>query len=292
MPVFADVELDSQNLSWRTVESLVCAKTKAVICVHLAGRPCEMDELVSECSKAGLYLIEDCAQAHGAEYKGRKVGSFGVASTWSFCQDKIMTTGGEGGAVATNDESLYERVWCLKDHGKSKRLMNAARNSGEFSYVHAGPGTNARMTEMQAAIGLVQMEYLGSWLEERRENSRILDSEFSGVSQIRVLSCPDYMRHACYKYYFFVEPEKYRSKYSRKVVLGSAAEKGIPLFSGSCPEMYREPGLERYHPSTRRQNARALGESSYMTLVHPGIAADSLRMVGQEISRLVSEACF
>ncbi len=118
-PIFADVELDSQNISARTIEAVLTPNTKAIICVHLAGWMCDMDPIMQLAKEKGLYVIEDCAQAHGAMYKGKAAGSIGHIGAWSFCQDKIMTTGGEGGMVTTNDENLWKKMWSYKDHGKN-----------------------------------------------------------------------------------------------------------------------------------------------------------------------------
>ena len=135
-PIFADVELDSQNISARTISAVLTPNTKAIICVHLAGWMCDMDPIMQLAEQHGLLVIEDCAQAHGARYKGRAAGSIGHVAAWSFCQDKIMTTGGEGGMVTTNDEALWKAMWSYKDHGKNYDSVYHKQHPAGFRWVH------------------------------------------------------------------------------------------------------------------------------------------------------------
>ena len=157
-PVFADVDPVSQNITVESVEAKLTPKTRAIIAVHHAGWPCDMVGLKQLADEHGLTLIEDCAQAHGAKLNGRPVGGLGHAASFSFCQDKIVTMGGEGGVVVTNDEKIWERVWSYKDHGKSYAKCKSQDHPPGFRWLHETLGTNLRMTEMQAAIGLLQYE--------------------------------------------------------------------------------------------------------------------------------------
>ena len=158
VPIFADVDLDSQNISVESIRSVITNRTKAIVCVHLAGWPCDMDEIMDLANEFNLSVIEDCAQAHGSKYKGKPVGSIGHIGCWSFCQDKIMTTGGEGGMVTTNDESLWRKMWAYKDHGKSYEAVYEREHPEGFRWLHESFGTNWRMTEMQAVIGRIQLK--------------------------------------------------------------------------------------------------------------------------------------
>lgn len=171
IPVFADVDRDSGNLSARTIEQVLTPRTRAVICVHLAGWPCDMDPIMALADKHGIKVIEDCAQAHGARYKGRSVGCIGHIGAWSFCQDKIMTTGGEGGMVTTNDEALWRSMWAFKDHGKSYEAVYERQHPPGFRWVHESFGTNWRMIEMQAAIGRIQLQRMPHWTAQRASNA-------------------------------------------------------------------------------------------------------------------------
>src|SRR5471030_1077730 len=152
-PVFADVDRDSQNISAATIAKVITPNTKAIVCVHLAGLPCDMDPIMALARERGIYIIEDCAQAHGARYKNRSVGTIGHIGAWSFCQDKIMTTGGEGGMVTTNNPEM----WSYKDHGKSWKAVSEEKNESSFRWLHKSFGTNWRMTELQAVLGRIQL---------------------------------------------------------------------------------------------------------------------------------------
>jgi len=157
-PIFADVDKRTGNLSSETIIKKITKNTKAIICVHLGGIPCEMDPIMDLAQQHKIYVIEDCAQAHGARYKGKSVGSIGDIGAWSFCQDKIMTTGGEGGMVTTNSEAFWKSMWSFKDHGKDFDGINLPNKDYKFKWIHDSFGTNFRMTEMQGALGRYQLK--------------------------------------------------------------------------------------------------------------------------------------
>ncbi|GBD41012.1 dTDP-3-amino-3,4,6-trideoxy-alpha-D-glucose transaminase [bacterium HR39] len=270
-PVFADVDRDSQNITARSVERVLDSRTRAVICVHLAGWPCEMEELLELARARGLFVLEDCAQAHGARVRGRSVGSFGDLAAWSFCQDKIVTTGGEGGMVTTDDEALFRRVWSLKDHGKDFDLAHSPPQRPGFRWLHASFGTNARMTEMQAAIGRRQLAKLPEWHARRARNAALYRAALGDLATVRIPWPPEHLTHAFYKFYLFVVPEALAAGWSRDRILAEAGEAGVPVFSGSCPEIYLERAFEGtpWRPGERLPVARELGETSLMLEVHP-----------------------
>ena len=174
IPIFADVDRDSGNITSETIAKVITPKTKAIICVHLAGWPCDMDPIMYLANLHGIKVIEDCAQAHGALYRGRSVGSIGHIGAWSFCQDKIMTTGGEGGMVTTNDESLWRTMWAHKDHGKSYEAVYEREHPPGYRWLHESFGTNWRMLEIQAAIGRIQLRRMPDWTSRRNENAQLL----------------------------------------------------------------------------------------------------------------------
>ena len=291
-PVFADVDYDSQNITTKEIEKVITKKTKAIIAVHLAGWPCDMDSIVSLAKAKGLWVIEDCAQAHGATYKGRQVGSFGNAAAFSFCQDKIMTTGGEGGMVTTNDRSIWEKIWSYKDHGKSyDAVYNRPRPPG-FHWLHESFGTNWRMTEMQVAIGRVQLRKLPQWLSLRRRNAAILTEGFSRITGLRVTVPPDEVGHAYYKYYAFVEPEALKASWSRDWIMAAVNAEGIPCESGSCSEIYLEKAFDQgaLRPKERLPVAKQLGETSLMFMVHPTLSADDMEDVVRAMDKVMRVA--
>ncbi|RLB69875.1 MAG: aminotransferase [Deltaproteobacteria bacterium] len=269
VPVMADVDADSQLLTAATVEPLITAKTQAIIVVHLAGWPAAMDELLALARRRDLRLVEDCAQAHGATCQGRPVGSFGDVAAFSFCQDKIMTTGGEGGMLTTNREDVFEKAWSLKDHGKDYRLLREPVLAPGFRWLHAGCGTNGRLTEMQAVLGRRALKKLAGWVETRRHHAALLTAVCGRQACLRLAVPPAGIYHSYYKYYVFLRPERLRPGWNRDRFLAAVNAEGIPCFSGSCPEIYREKALVRWQPPWRRPTARRLGETSLMFLVHP-----------------------
>jgi hypothetical protein len=292
-PIFADVDRVSQNLTADSIHHVLSRRTRAVIAVHLAGWPCDMDPIIELARAYGLWVIEDCAQAHGARYKGRPVGSLGDVATFSFCQDKIISTGGEGGMLVTDDEALWQAAWAYKDHGKSYDAVYHREHPAGFRWLHESFGTNWRLTEMQAAIGRAQLRQLPGWLERRRRNAAILTACFQDIRALRVTEPPDHIEHAYYKYYVFVRPEGLRQGWHRDRIVAAIAAKGVPCFSGSCSEIYLEKAFASagLRPEERLPAARELGETSLMFVVHPTLTeADMQRTcrVVEEVFRLAA----
>lgn len=278
-PIFADVDLNSQNITAESIEKFLTPNTKAVIVVHLAGMPADMDPIMALAEKHGFAVIEDCAQAHGAKYKGRSVGSIGHVGAWSFCQDKIMTTGGEGGMVTTNDKTLWARMWSYKDHGKSFEAVYEREHPPGFRWVHDSFGTNWRMLEVQAVIGRIQLRRMAGWTKSRQENAAKLDSVASNYPLLRLVKVPEHSEHAEYKHYFFVNPEKLASGWSRDRIIEEIVQRGVPCYQGSCSEVYLERAFDNtpWRPEQRLKNAKELGETSLMMLVHPTLTAEEIQ---------------
>ena len=275
VPVFADVDSDSQNISAATILPVLTPKTKAIVCVHLAGWPCEMDGIMELAKALNLYVVEDCAQAHGAKYKGRSVGSIGHIGAWSFCQDKIMTTGGEGGMVTTNDRQLWSKMWSYKDHGKSWEAVYEKEHPPGFRWLHESFGTNWRMMEMQAVIGRIQLQRMPQWQARRLANANKIWETARTLPYLRVPVISDYIEHAAYKCYLFIDqdqlPRNTHVAEFRDEVMKKINDQGIPCYSGSCSEVYLERAFDGtgWRPENPLRNAKALGESSLMFLVHP-----------------------
>lgn len=287
-PVFADVDRDSQNLTAATIERVLSPRTRAIVCVHLAGWPCDMPAITSLAAARGIRVVEDCAQANGARIAGRSVGSFGDVGAWSFCQDKIVTTGGEGGMVTTDDEGLWSRMWSYKDHGKSWDAVYRRDHPPGYRWVHEGFGSNWRMLEAQAVIGRIQLRRLPEWHERRLANARALWNCARGLPGLRVPAIPAGVEHAAYRCYAFVEPGRLRAGWSRDRIVAEINALGIPCMQGSCPEVYLERAFDGtpWRPEARLPVARELGETSLAFLVHPTLppaalerACDALRKV-------------
>ena len=272
-PVLADVDQDSQNLTAETIRPLISSRTKAIIAVHLAGWPCDMDPIIGLAREHGLKVIEDCAQCHGATYNGRPVGSLGDLAAFSFCQDKIMTTGGEGGMLTTNDETVWRLAWSFKDHGKSYDTVYNRQHPSGFRWLHESFGTNWRLTEMQSAMGRVLLQKLPRFVEARRKNASMLTERFGTIPGLRVAVPPRGIGHSYYKYYVFVTPKNLRNGWNRDRVIAAINAEGIPCFSGSCSEIYLEKAFNaEIRPRERLRVARELGETSLMFLVHPTLS--------------------
>lgn len=271
VPVFADVDADSQNITAASIQAVLTPRTRAIICVHLAGWPCDMDPIMQLAHQHDLFVIEDCAQAHGALYKGKPVGTIGHVGAWSFCQDKIMTTGGEGGMVTTNDTALWKKMWALKDHGKSWDAVYEREHAPGFRWLHESFGTNWRMTEMQAAIGRIQTKRMPEWNKQRVANANKIWDTARSIKALRVPTIPSDIHHAAYKCYVFVDPSQLKPDWERDRIINTMVERGVPCFSGSCSEVYLEKAFDDtgFRPEKALPVARELGETSLMFLVHP-----------------------
>ncbi|TLF45470.1 DegT/DnrJ/EryC1/StrS aminotransferase family protein [Halomonas urmiana] len=290
-PVFADVDRDSQNIHLASVVAVITPATRAIIAVHLAGWPCDMDELLT-LSRNGIPIIEDCAQAHGARYRGQSVGTLGKVGCWSFCQDKIMTTGGEGGMVTTNDPDLWQRMWAYKDHGKSWHAVYQQPHSPGFRWLHHSLGSNWRLTEMQAAIGRIQLRRLPDWSATRRANAERIWQCARECPGLRVPPVPESSQHAAYKCYVFVEPQRLQPGWSRERIIADIVAHGVPCFSGSCSEIYLEQAFEGtgWRPETRLPVARELGDTSLMFLCHPTLTPQEIEATCQALAAVMAQA--
>ena len=292
VPVFADVDRDSQNITAATIESVLTPRTRAVICVHLAGWPCDMDPIMVLAAQHGLKVIEDCAQAHGALYKGRPVGGIGHVGAWSFCQDKIMTTGGEGGMVTTRDETLWRKMWAYKDHGKSYRAVYERQHPAGFRWLHESFGTNWRMIEVQAVIGRIQLQRMGEWSRVRNANCKRIWACASEIPALRVPELPNDIVHAAYKCYVFVEPSYLKQDWSRRRILDTLNDAGVPCNQGSCSEIYLEKAFDNtgWRPESWLPVAKELGDTSLMFLVHPTLTSAEIDKTCMALGQVMQEA--
>jgi dTDP-4-amino-4,6-dideoxygalactose transaminase len=294
-PILADVDRESQNITSATIEPCITPRTKAIIVVHLAGWPAKMDSIMALAEKYNLYVIEDCAQSMGAIYKNRRVGSWGHVAAFSFCQDKIMTTGGEGGMITTDNEEIWQKIWSFKDHGKNYSKVYHHLHPVGFRWLHDSFGTNFRMTEMQAAIGRVQLKKLLEWLVIRNKNASLLNEKFKNHSILRLTYPSDDIYHAYYKYYVFIRPEWLKKGWSRDRIMQEANELGIPCFVGSCSDIGLEQAFKKMESIksvsskalvNKRPIAKQLGETSLMFLVHPTLTSEEMQKRANKLSEL------
>ncbi|HDU8598426.1 TPA: DegT/DnrJ/EryC1/StrS aminotransferase family protein [Vibrio alginolyticus] len=291
-PVFADVDLNSQAITAASIEAVLTPKTKAVIVVHLAGMPAEMDAIMALAERHGFYVIEDCAQAHGAKYKDRSVGTIGHIGAWSFCQDKIMTTGGEGGMVTTNDKDLWSKMWSYKDHGKNYDAIYNRQHPPGFRWLHDSFGTNWRMTELQAVVGRIQLTRMSEWTAKRQANAAQIDEAVADLNIVRRVHVPEHSKHAEYKHYLFVEPKHLAEGWTRDRIVETIVERGVPAYQGSCSEVYLEKAFDNtpWRPEKRLPNAVQLGETSLMFLVHPTLSSEEVAKTCGVIREVLLEA--
>ena len=290
-PVFADVDRNSGNITAETIRPLLSPHTRAIIAVHLGGWPCEMEEILELARKHDLKVIEDSAQAQGVTLNGKAVGSFGDAAAFSFCQDKIMTTGGEGGMLVTNDEFIFKRAWSYKDHGKDFDLANSGDHSSQFRWLHETPGTNWRMTEMQSAMGRLMLPKIAERIRSRRRNAAILDAAFAQIPALRVARPPANASPAYYRHYVYLRPEKLATGWTRDRVQAAIEAEGIPCFSGSCSEIYLEKAFPpELRPKERLSVARELGETSLAFLVHATLSDQDMRDIAAAVEKVMQHA--
>jgi len=297
VPVFADVDHNSGNISAETIARVITSKTKATIPVHLGGYPCDMDPIMDLAEKHNLKVIEDCAQAHGARYKGRSVGSIGHIGAWSFCQDKIITTGGEGGMVTTDDPVLWSKMWSFKDHGKSyDAIYNRPHPSG-FRWLHESFGTNWRMLEMQGVIGRIQLKRMADWTAKRTKNANAIWEACRGFSAMRVPVFKSYggdSLHAHYKCYVYVNKAQLAEGWTRDRIVDEINALGIPCYQDSCSEVYLEKAFDGtgWRPESRLPVAKDLGETALMFLVHPTLTDDEILKTCDAIDHVMIKASF
>lgn len=292
MPIFADVDVESQNITAGSIEAAMTPRTRAVIVVHLAGWPCEMKDIMDLAERRGLAIIEDCAQAHGARVDGRPVGSFGDAAAFSFCTDKIISTGGEGGMIVMKDREVWRRAWAYKDHGKDPDHYSTIVPGPDFLWLHSSLGSNFRLTEFQAAIGNCQLAKLDDWRLRRQKNAHAFEEQLTGLDAVRLARPRHGITHARYKAYVFIKPDQLREGWTRRRIIEEAANAGVACSTGSCPEIYREKAFRDYalRPEQPLPVARQLGETSLMVPVDHTLSPDDLELAGALLRRIVEKA--
>jgi perosamine synthetase len=269
-PVLADVDPDTLCIDPASVKSLISRRTKAIIPVHLYGHPADMDALVAIADINGLAIIEDAAEAHGAEYKGRKVGGLGTCGVFSFYGNKVITTG-EGGMLTTNDREFYQRAMRLRDHAMSPQRR----------YFHEELGFNYRITNLQAALGVAQLERIEEFLERRAEIMAWYSSEIAITDGIRLNRTRNWAKNAfwmiCLEVDWLNEPR-------RDVLMRKLRERGIdtrPYFCTlSSMPMYKQEPL----PISARKSQIGLNLPSYFELTRRDV-----QRVGAAVNEILKE---
>ena len=267
-PVFADVNFDSGNITPETIREVITGKTRGLVPVHLGGWPADMPAIMKLANEHGIKVVEDCAQAHGASINGQLVGSFGHAAAFSFCQDKIMSTGGEGGMVLTNDKEIRDTVWSLRDHGRNRERTLSNDHPFGFRWLQERFGTNGRMTEMQSAIGRCQLKKVDSWTQERNDNAMVFTDFFDSVEGINVPLPPKNIKHAYFRFTALFDDGERRNSIVEKMQM-----EGILAAVGPCPEIYKEEAFSdvEFNVLASLPIAEDLGKRTMTLLVHPGM---------------------
>jgi dTDP-4-amino-4,6-dideoxygalactose transaminase len=291
-PVVCDVDPISQNLSAATAALALTPRTKAIIVVHLAGWPAEMDLIMAFANQHGLKVIEDCAQAHGATDHGKPVGSIGHVGCFSFCQDKIITTGGEGGLVLTDDSEIYRKMWSFRDHGKDFTRAQTPDPTPGFKWLVETFGTNWRLTEAQSAIGRIQLRKLEGWAEKRGANAQAIAAAVEGLNGVTVGQPPAASTHAYYRQTLFAAPDALKSGWSRDRICAELDAYGIPARVGACPDISKEPAFLKssYASQPPHPHAEAGAAASIVLPVHPTLTADDLDHMTARIRDVVRAA--
>ena len=291
-PVFADVDTESGAITAETIAPLITPRTKAISVVHLGGWPADMPAICDLARSHGIAVIEDCAQAHGARINGQSVGTFGDVAAWSFCQDKIISTAGEGGMVTTSRPELWDAMWTFKDHGKTHEAVFCREHPSGFRWLHERFGSNFRLTELQSAIGRIQLHRLPEMTAARSRNALLLAEALSDLTALRIPLPPDGITHAWYKFHAFVQPDALADNWSRDRILAEINALGYPAFYGSCSEIYLEKCFQDagLAPSERLPVARELGDTSLMFLVHPTITSEQMTTYAEAVRSVVQRS--
>lgn len=291
-PIFSDVDLNSQNITVDSIKKIITKNTKAIICVHLGGFPCDMIKIKKFAKTRKIKIIEDCSQSHGASINKKFTGSFGDIAVWSFCNEKIISTG-EGGMISTNSKKIWEKIWSTKEIGKNFYLSRKKKQSNlKFRWLHNSFGTNLRMTEIQSAIGRIQLKKLKSFIKERKFNANIINKIFSKFEFIIVPQVPKNIEHAFYRYYVRIDKAKLKKGWSRDRILKKLNQMGIMSNQGSCSEIYLEKCFknQKIGPATRLKNAKLLGEQSVAFIVDPRLNINKIIKKQEYIQKIFSSA--
>ena len=292
VPVVADIDPTSQNIDATSIEAVLNDRTRAIIPVHLAGWPADMDSILAVAQASKLAVVEDCAQAHGALYNGQPVGTLGDIGCFSFCQDKIISTGGEGGLVITDDEALYQRMWSLRDHGWDYERAHTPDPTPGFRWLVDTFATNWRMTEAQSAIGRIQLRKLSGCVDRRRAHAAQLTKAIADLPAIIDVTPPDSVRHSYYKYYVRLNPEGLADNWTRDKIVAELNDQGVPARVGACPDISGENAftIAGFNINNARPNAQSIADYTIMLPVHPTLTDGNMALMSNALSSVLENA--
>tara|TARA_Y100001970_G_scaffold199595_1_gene242804 strand:+ start:40020 stop:41201 length:1182 start_codon:yes stop_codon:yes gene_type:complete len=291
-PVFIDVDINTQNITLDNIAKAVTRKTKVIICVHLSGYPCDMIEISKFAKKNKLVIIEDCSQAHGAKINQKKVGSFGNISIWSFCNDKIISTGGEGGMITTNNEKIKEFIWSYKDQGKNYKKFFSQNKKNVFRYLHDQVGSNFRITEMQSIIGIHQLKSLEKNISIRNKYAKLLNKTLMNFPAVLTTKVKKNYLHAYYRYYFFINIKKLKKNWTRDKIIKNLCSYNIQSGSGSCPTIFLEDPFKKLVKDSKKNflNAKKLGRISIALNIHHNLKLKEVHLICKILKNILKKA--
>jgi dTDP-4-amino-4,6-dideoxygalactose transaminase len=273
-PVFVDIEPSTYNLDSSKIEKALTPKTAAVMPVHLYGQTADMDPILGAAEDRGIPIIEDAAQAHGAEYHGKKAGNLGDTACFSFYATKNMTTG-EGGMIVTDDGEVAEKCRLLRDHGQVAK------------YEHVLLGYNYRMTEIAAAIGLVQLKKLEGWVKQRRANAHALSKGLQGIEGLAPPAEGNGMVHSFYQY-IVRRDDSFRR--SRDDIVRLLTEQGIGCRPSYPKPLYHQKALQDLRISGRCPVAEDVIPRLFELPVHPGVGPGDIKRIVGAVERIARDA--
>lgn len=293
VPKFLDVDLYTQNILIKDIKKKISKKTKAIICVHLAGNPCDMKNIINISKKYRLKIIEDCAQAHGARIDEKIVGSFGDVSAWSFCNDKIISTLGEGGMVSTNNKKIYNYINSYKDHGlslKKKKNLNQ-----KFIYNKDFFGSNYRLTEVQSAIGIAQLLKINDTLKKRNYIAKKYIKIFEKFNNFFYFyKPPSNIKNSWYRFYVFIKKDLKNFQSIRDKIIYNLNKNGILCYYGACPEIYLENAFKNsnYRSKKRLYNCSILGKTSIALDINHTLSKKTININSKKIYKVLKKLLY
>ncbi len=281
-PIFCDVDRVSGNMSAATIAPHISARTKAIIPVHIGGWPCDMPGIMALASTHNLIVIEDCAQANGASINAKPVGAWGHAAAFSFCQDKIISTGGEGGLLVLDDDIAFNKAWAYKDIGRDFHSVYKKTHPPGFRWHTESAGSNFRMTEFQAAIGLIQLRKLPEWVRLRQKNAQQIKVVLKKFDWLEIQEPSGDIKSAYYRQYAVVRDDAVlgglHGEKLRDALVHAMNQALVPCFVGSCSEIYREVVFVEggTAPKNRFKYAKAFTERAFCFLTHHTITSEEM----------------
>ena len=290
-PVFSDVSIETQNIDLNSIKKKVSKRTKAIIVVHLGGMPSNIIEIMKFAKRRNIKVIEDCSQAHGAKVKNKYVGSFGDIAIWSFCNDKIMNTLGEGGMLCTNNKKIYQNAWSLRDCGKnilSVRKIN--KKDFKFKWLHDFNGSNYRMTEIQAAIGNFQLKMLPFWVKKRNEYANKIKKIVKNYKFVSVFNYNKNYINAYYRLYILINQNYLKKNWNTEKIINELNKKKIICNFGACPLIYKEKVFLKKGYKLYLKNAENLNNNTISFTIHPNLKSDYFKHLKKELNKIFKKA--